>query len=459
MPRVLIIDDEPYVTRALRRLLVVHDYDVRVVHDPLQAPDAAHEFEPDAIILDLNMPGRDGLDLLPDLRAITPRSQVIVYTGTGNIEKAVAATKKGAYDFVVKADQGQEVLHSLKRALEARNLRQFYDQAVGPGSILVFSRKTRRVVELAKRYCATPDVPVLIQGESGTGKELIARLVHHDADDYSRPFVAINCGAIPRELVESELFGYVPGAFTGARASGSPGKVKAAEGGTLFLDEIGDLDLNSQVKFLRFLEHGTFYPVGGTEEQQVALRVVCASNRDLEQAIADGSFRRDLYYRVNVGHIRIPPLRERPEEIVPFARHFLAEFSRRFHRRFDDIHPDAEHILRNARWDGNVRELRHVIERIVLIQPGPIVLPQHVAFLCHNGRQEAPPPAPDAAPPAALPGPAEAPLPPEGLDLGQVTLRLIERALEKHNYNQSRTARYLHITRETLRYRMRKLKK
>jgi len=257
--------------------------------------------------------------------------------------------------------------------------------------------------------------------------------------------------------VESELFGYVPGAFTGARAAGAPGKIRSAEGGTLLLDEIGDLDLGSQVKFLRFLEQNTFYPVGGTEEQSVQLRVVCATNCELEEAIAVGSFRRDLYYRINVGHIQIPPLRERPEEVIPFAQHFLREFAERFDSPFEGIHPDAQDILRSAPWRGNVRELRHTIERIVLIEEGPVILPSHVASL--QGAAPDRQPAASAPPPAAtVASPAEAPLPDEDLDLEEAMLRLIERALEKHGYNQSRTARYLHITREALRYRMRKLK-
>jgi DNA-binding NtrC family response regulator len=468
MPRVLLIDDEPLVTNSLSLLLEGNDYTVRVVHDAREAPSAAAEFQPDATILDLEMPGRDGLDLLPELKAICPRSEVIVYTGTGDIQKAVRAIKQGAYDFIVKALEGEELLLSLEHALEARRLRdenvrlrQVYDAHVGPGSILVFSDKTRRTLELAERYRATPEVSVLIEGESGTGKELVAYHIHYDENDYSRPFVAINCGAIPRELVESELFGYVPGAFTGARANGAPGKIQAADGGTLFLDEISDLDLGSQVKFLRFLEQGAFYPVGGTEEKRVHLRIVCATNRNLEEAIEAGAFRRDLYYRINVGHIRIPPLRERREEIGPFARHFLREFSQRFNNPFDEIHPAAEEILRNAPWEGNVRELRHTIERIVLIEEGPVVLPQHVAFLPHAAqppRPAHPAPAP-LQPEAQLPGPAEAPLPDEGFDLEQTMLRLIERALEKNDHNQTRTARYLGITREALRYRIGKLKK
>jgi transcriptional regulator with PAS, ATPase and Fis domain len=244
------------------------------------------------------------------------------------------------------------------------------------------------------------------------------------------------------------LFGYVPGAFTGARSEGAIGKVEAADGGTLFLDEIGDLDPASEVKFLRFLEHGTFFPVGSHEERSVSVRVVCATNRELDQAVEAGEFRRDLYYRINVGHIRIPPLRERRDEVVPLAERFLHEFAERFDKHFDAIAPEAQDVLRSAAWPGNVRELRNTIERIVLMEDGPVLRADYVAPLLATGA---------GAGGQAPVTPAEAPLPAEELDLDQTMLRLIERALEMHDGNQSRTARYLRITREALRYRMQKI--
>ena len=456
MPRLLVIDDDASVTRGLARLFDKRDHTVRIVQDARRALAVATEFQPDAVILDLAMPHRDGLDILPQLKAACRHAEVIIYTGAGNIPKAVEAMRSGAFDFVEKGgvEEVEALLASLDHALEVRRLREEnaylrrrYDKEFGPDSILVFSDATRAVLDLAERYRANPDVPVLIEGESGTGKELVARYIHYQDDDYARPFVPINCGAIPGELVEAELFGYVPGAFTGARADGSPGKVAAAEGGTLFLDELGELAPNAQVKFLRFLEHGAFFPVGGTAERTVRCRVVCATNRDLQSAIAAGDFRRDLYYRVLVGHILIPPLRERRDEILPFARHFLREFSERFGHRFDAIDPAAEEMLLGAPWHGNIREVRNTIERVVLVGNGPAVTPEDIAFL-RGG-------APLAGPEPILP--AEAPLPDGGLDLEGTMLRLIQRALEKHNYNQSRTARYLGITREALRYRMAKL--
>jgi two-component system, NtrC family, response regulator AtoC len=404
----------------------------------------------------LAMPGCDGLDLLPEIKILCPGTEVIIYTGTGDVEKAVVAMQRGAHDFIQKPLNYDAVVLSIERALDLRRLREentYLREAcaaqVGPGSFLAFSEKTRAILALADRYRARQGVAVLIEGESGTGKELIARHVHGEDGG---PFIAINCGAIPRELVESELFGYVPGAFTGARAEGSPGRIQSAEGGTLFLDEIGDLETNSQVKLLRFLEHGTFYPVGATQERCVQLRVVCATNRHLDQAVADGGFRRDLYYRINVGHIHIPPLRERPDEILPLAYHFLRHLGQRYHSPFETIAPMAQDLLRRAPWKGNVRELRNTIERVLLVERGPTVLPEHLAFLEAEHRPSAPPGAPRP------PGPAEAPLPDEGLDLDAVMLRLIERALEKHHDNQSQAARYLRITREALRYRAAKLK-
>ena len=456
MPRILVIDDDPSITRGLARLLEGRGHTVRVVQDARRALPVAADFQPDAVILDLAMPHRDGLDILPQLKAACRHAEVVIYTGTGNVAKAVAAVKDGAFDFVEKGAVAEvdALMVSIERGLELRRLREenaflrrAHDREHVPESILVFSDKTRAILDVARRYRANPDVTVLIEGESGTGKELVARYIHQDEGGRARPFVPINCGAIPGQLIEAELFGYVPGAFTGARAEGSPGKIATAEGGTLFLDELGELAPSAQVKLLRFLEQGTFFPVGGHAERTVRCRVVCASNRDLAEAVEAGDFRRDLYYRVLVGHIRVPPLRERRDEILPFARHFLRQFAARFNSPFERIAPDAEDMLIEAPWHGNVRELRNAIERVVLVATGPVVTPDHLAFLRARVPAAAPPP----------PGPAEAALPDDGLDLERTTLRLIQRALEKHNYNQSRTARYLGISREALRYRMAKL--
>jgi len=456
MPRVLLVDDEPTIVKYLSRFLEEHGYAVRAVSNARRATSVAGDFAPDAAILDLAMPGKDGLELLPELRAACPRCQVIIYTGAGNVEKAVLAMKRGAYDFIQKPLNYEAILLSLQRAIEVRHLRDenvflrhAYKTRLGPGSFLAFSQKAHALLALADRYRALPDVPVLIEGESGVGKELLAHYLHHDEHDYGRPFIAINCGAIPQTLVESELFGYAPGAFTGARAEGASGKIQAAEGGTLFLDEIAELDPASQAKLLRFLDGGTFFPVGSTRQLTVRTRIVCATNRDLAAAAAEGHFRRDLYYRIHVGHLRVPPLRERPEEILPFARHFLREFGERFANRFGDIAPAAQQLLLHAPWHGNIRELRNVIERVVLMEKGPVLQPEHLAFLAGG--------APGERAAAHVPGPGEAPLPEGGFDLDQAMLRLLQRALEEHGHNQSRTARYLRITREALRYRMRKL--
>jgi len=456
MPNILIIDDDPYITKYMTTFLSQHGYTVRAIEDPLEAPQVVEEFQPDATVLDLAMPGRHGLELLPEIKKLCPHGEVIIYTGTGDIEKAVKAMKRGAYDFIQKPLNYDELLLSLQRALEVRRLRDenvtlrgTYDSYFGPDALLVFSDKTRALLRLADRFKSIPDLPVLIEGESGTGKELLARYIHYDRASADRPFVAINCGAIPQTLLEAELFGYAPGAFTGARPEGAPGKIQAAEGGTLFLDEIGELDSSSQVKLLRFLEHGTFFPVGSTEERKVHCRTICATNRDLAKAVARGEFRRDLYYRINVGYLRTIPLRERREEIMPFARHFLDEFGNRFGNPFERIEPQAEQLLTRAPWRGNVRELRNTIERVALTQRGPVLKAEHLEFLRPSRSR------PDDAPRT----PAEAPLPEDGLDLERTMLRLIERALEMHNYNQSRTARYLGITRETLRYRLRKLQR
>jgi len=458
MRRVLLVDDDPVITKYLTRVLENEGYDVRAVRESLRAMRAATQFRPDAIVLDLALPGKSGLDLLPELRAACPRAPVIIYTGAGDVEGAVEAMKLGAYDFIQKPLNYDALLLSLQRAFEVSHLRDenaflrhTYRARFGPAAILVFSDAMRAVLALADRYRALPTVPVLIEGESGTGKDLLAHYIHYDEENLSRPYVAINCGAIPKTLVESELFGYAPGAFTGARAEGAPGKIQAADGGTLFLDEIGEMDTGSQAKLLRFLEHGIFYPVGSHRECSVRTRVICATNRRLADAVAQGEFRRDLYYRINVGHIRVPPLRERREEILPFARHFLAQFGERVGNRFGSVDPAAEPILVHAPWEGNVRELRNAMERVVLMHQGPVLRPEHLAFLAGGSA------AARARHPGQGSGPAEAPLPEGGLDLEHTTLRILQRALEKHDFNQSRTARYLNITREALRYRLQKL--
>jgi len=456
MPRILLIDDDVYITKYLARFLDAQGHEVRAVTDAVQAPTVAADFIPDVALLDLSMPGRNGLDLLPQLKSLCPRCEFVIYTAFGDVPKAVQAMKLGAFEFLQKPLDDEALLMCLERALEVRHLRhevtflrEAYDTHGGPGAILVFSDKSRDLLRLAERYRRIRDVPVLIEGESGTGKDLIARFIHHDESNYSRPFVAINCGAIPRSLVEAELFGYAPGAFTGARAEGAPGKIETADSGTLFLDEIGELDPNSQAKLLRFLENGTFYPVGSHIEKHVSARIVSATNRRLADAVANGEFRRDLYYRINVGILRTIPLRERPEEIIPFARHFLDAFGERFGNPFHRIDPAARRILLQAPWPGNVRELSNAIERIALIEEGPVLKPKHVAYLVVDDDSRA------STRPAGEP--AEAPLPEEGLDLEQTMLRIIQRALQMHDYNQSRTARYLGITREALRYRIRKL--
>ncbi len=458
MLRVLLVDDDPTIGKYLKRFLEEQGYEVRIVRDSRRATRVARAFRPDAAILDLAMPGKGGLDLLPELKAACPRCQAIIYTGAGDVEKAVLAMKRGASDFIQKPLNTNALLLSLQRALEVRHLRdenvflrQAYRSQFGPASFLALSERTRSLLALADRYRALPEVPVLIEGESGVGKDLLARYLAHDESDYARPFVAINCGAIPATLVESELFGYAPGAFTGARAEGAPGKIQAADGGTLFLDEVGELDPATQAKLLRFLEGGSFYPVGSTREATVRCRIVCATNRDLAAAVAAGAFRRDLYYRIHVGHLRIPPLRERPEEVVPFARRFLAEFGERFGNPFHEIAPAAQRLLARARWEGNVRELRNVIERVVLMDRGPVLRAEHLAFLAGSE--------PAGAWAGPVDGPGEAPLPEGGFDLDRAMLRLVERALERHHGNQSRAARYLRITREALRYRMHKLRK
>ena len=440
MPRILLIDDDLLITNSLRILLEDHGHEVRVVNQATDAPSEASDFQPDAIILDLEMPGRNGLDLLPDLKLVCPRAEVVVYTGTGDIPKAVRAIKLGAYDFLVKATESDEVLVCLDRALEARRLReenarlrQVYDTHLGPGAILVFSEKTRRTLELAERYRRTPEVSVLIEGESGTGKELIARILHNRSTHRrNREFVAINCAAIPGEILESELFGSVRGAFTGATQT-RKGLIEVADGGTLFMDEIGDTSPQFQSKLLRVIQEKEIRRVGDTASRSVDVRIVAATNRDLKKMIGEGTFREDLYYRLSVIDIIVPPLRERKEDIQPLVDYFLQDINGRLGTGIEGVSAQAMAVLMAYPWPGNVRELRNSLERAALLSGHKMLKPEdfplafeHYLRLTQKDRDD------------------------EIIPLKEMERRHLLKAMQKYNYNQKLVAKKLGIGYTTL---------
>lgn len=452
MSKIYVVDDDKVICKNLKVLLEKNDYEVETSSKPLEAVSEAEEYQPDVIVLDLTMPGKTGLELLTDFRMKVADAKVIFYTGTGNIDNAVEAIKKGAFDFIQKPLNYDALILSVEKALEFTRinsenivLKDKHKEELGLNLIGIFSEKSRSVFDLAKKYAKNRHVPVLIVGESGTGKEVVARFIHTNGEDFSKPLVALNCGAIPKELVESELFGYDKGAFTGAKVGGQKGKFELADGGTLFLDEIGELPSDIQVKLLRVLEEGRFYKVGAERETRVNTRIICATNKDLSKAIEEKEFRKDLYYRINVGKIVLPTLRDRRSEIIPLALHFMKQFNTTFNKNFQDIDPTARKILENHPWEGNVRELRNTIERVLLLEDGALVTPAHLVFLDQTDYSSTELSSSDLH---------NLVLPDDHFDIETFNLELVNNSFQKFNQNLSKTARYLGISRDAVRYRI-----
>jgi two-component system, NtrC family, response regulator AtoC len=322
---------------------------------------------------------------------------------------------------------------------------------VGVGNIGIFSNKMREIRDLSEKLHNDRTLPVLIEGETGTGKEVAARMIHYGHGDVTAPFVSINCTAIPPNLFETELFGYEEGAFTDAKKKGAMGKFELAQGGTIFLDEIGDLPLDIQPKLLRVLEERAIYRVGGLKKIELDIRVICATNQNLFQKVKQGKFREDLFYRLNVAYIRIPPLRERKEAIAPLAQLFLTQFAEKKNRQFRYLHTDAVKILEDCPWPGNIRELQNTIERVVLLYDDIEVRPEHLRFLTDmNGDLLS-----DASQcDGNVLQPGKIKLPPDKLDLKELEDEIVRKTLEKFDGNKTRTAEYLGLTRSALRSKL-----
>ncbi|MBI3002540.1 MAG: sigma-54-dependent Fis family transcriptional regulator [candidate division NC10 bacterium] len=368
---ILIVDDEKNIRTSLTGILEDEGYRVSEADSGEAALKAIRHGPPDLVILDIWMPGMDGLAALAEIKRQHPEVAVLMVSGHGTIETAVRATKLGAYDFIEKPLSLEKTTLAVRHALDAQRLlrenvalRQRLeqrDELVGESEVI---RKLREQIAAA----APSNGRALIRGESGTGKELIARAIHRQSHRAAKPFVEVNCAAIPEDLIESELFGHEKGAFTGATMR-RRGKFELADGGTLFLDEVGDMSLKTQAKVLRVLEEQTFERVGGTESLRVDVRIIAASNKDLEEEIRAGRFREDLYYRLNVIPFDVSPLRQRREDLPLLAAYFLKQFCREYGKREKTLSPDALAALQEHAWPGNVRELRNVIERLVIMVP------------------------------------------------------------------------------------------
>ena len=452
--RVLIVEDEAAIRLAVSRLLKKEGYEV---DEAASGEDAIAQIEEkyyDLVITDNALgKGASGMDVLETSRSRRTETPVVMITAHGNEKIAVEAMKKGATDYVPKPFDNDEIRLVVRRALERTRLEREHrllleriEREYGFGALIGSGPAMQRVFETIKKVSET-DLTVLVRGESGTGKELVAQAVHHRSPRGSRPFIAVNCAAISRELVESELFGHEKGAFTGADAR-RVGRFEAASGGTIFLDEIGDMPLETQAKVLRVLQERKLERVGGVQPIDLDVRVVAATHRDLEQEVRDGKFREDLYYRLKVVQAKLPPLRERREDIPALTDRFLGFIADRLGREKMKVSAAALQAMMNHQWPGNVRELRNVVEQSAVMASGPEILPDDLML----GQSQAAPPAAMAAP---APGVTFAEAKKEAVTAFESTY--IARALEAHGGNISRTAEAIGMVRQSLQQKIREL--
>ncbi|MGE5405440.1 MAG: sigma-54-dependent transcriptional regulator [Candidatus Saccharibacteria bacterium] len=452
MAVVLIIDDDANMRWALEKALKKEGLKTITEEDGTAGLQAVTEKMPDLVLCDLKMPGMDGLELLGKIKEATPGLPVIMITGYGTVETAVQAMKLGADDFILKPFDIDAVRLAVKKALGVEKLRdevRFWRQeALQPGApsgLVGSSEVMQRLLVLIRQVAATP-ATVLITGESGTGKELVAQAIHETSLRKDQPLIKVNCGAIPETLLESELFGHEKGAFTGANAR-KPGRFERADQGTIFLDEVGEMSPAVQVKLLRVLQEKEIERVGGTDVIKIDVRVIAATNRDLAADVKSGRFREDLYYRLNVFPLAVPPLRERLQDIPQLAVFFVDRYSGEFGKGKIEIADEAMRLLSLYSWPGNVRELQNVIERAVILSTQQVILPEQLPIEILRSEVYAEKP--------GLAGDSVT-LPENGLDLETVERSLLEQALEKASGNQTRAAKLLGISRHTLIYRMEK---
>ncbi len=432
------VDDEPMVCLALTNWLEEENYFTKAVGGGPEAIASLREENWDIVILDLRMPGMDGIEVLKQVQEIAPQTVVIMMTAYASIPGAVQAMQEGAYDYVVKPLDVDQLTLMLNRIVEHQQLitenillRKSLTEQYEFEDIIGRSEAMQEVFETIKAVTDT-NATVLITGETGTGKELVARAIHSNSSQRYGPFVATSCGALPETLLESELFGYEKGAFTGADRT-KKGRFELAHGGTLFLDEVGDTSMKTQIKLLRALQEKSFRRLGGTDLIEVDARLITATNRDLVAAIDEGSFRNDLYYRLNVVSIHLPPLRGRKDDIPLLAAHFMNKYNVEFNKKFDRIERKAMDMMIDYHWPGNVRELENVIERATVIDQGPEVKVNHLPF-CNVEL-----------------------LPTEDLQTLQDVEKLhIEKMLARNDWNITKTARLLNIDRTTLHKKIKK---
>ncbi|MBW2468952.1 MAG: sigma-54-dependent Fis family transcriptional regulator [Deltaproteobacteria bacterium] len=454
---IYVIDDEQTIRDGVT-LTLEADYRVKSFPTAEPAIDALATDPADLILLDVGLPGMNGIEALRQIKSSNPDILVIMITAYEDVDTVISAMKLGAYDYVIKPIHMDGLEVTIRNALDSIRLKKEIQQLQEKHlkeNIPCFIRESNAiqdVMDFVQMVAQSPDTPVLIMGETGTGKELIASAIHYSSPNFKAPFATVNCAAIPKDLIESELFGYEKGAFSGAGSSGKQGLIEESANGTLFLDEVGDLSLEAQAKLLRFLELGEFYRVGGTKKMHIKTRLISATNKDLNKMITDGLFRKDLYFRLGVIKVQIPSLNERPDDIIPLAKYFLQQFSDKFGKSFAEISAEAQDALLTHDWTGNVRELKNIIEAAVLTAKGPKLSFKKLGLDSNEAHHKL------AAVKNEI-GPE--PLPPEGVDLAErlqaFERHYIEQALKMAKGNESKAARLLNMNHHTFRYRRKKL--
>jgi DNA-binding NtrC family response regulator len=480
--KILVVDDERMIRWSIQQALEKEGYSVATVETGEEAVTLAAEDPPELVLLDVTLPGIDGIETLRRLKASDPTVTVVMITAVEDVKVVVDAMRLGAYDYMNKPFDLDRLKVIVQNALDRHELSQEVEfhrkesvRRYGFHRIVGPSRKLSEVVEIARKVARSDATTVLLQGESGTGKDLLAQAIHYESARANRPFIPINCTALPAELLESELMGHEKGAFTDAKAA-KKGLFEVADGGTIFLDEIGDMKPDLQAKLLRFIENKAFRRVGGHRDISVDVRIVAATNRNLEELVRSGRFREDLFFRLNVIPMFLPPLRARKEDILPLADHFLGDFCREFKQPLKGFSDEARRRMVAYEWPGNVRELRNIIERAIILGGGDVLdivdlPPAGGAATVRPADTWAPLPARESLLPAGGEERREAAdgeqcgrsetgsgysLRPDGIDLEDVERDFIQQALQMTGGNQTRAAEMLGLSRDALRYRMKK---
>lgn len=439
--KILVVDDNAGIRSALKILLPMRFEAVEILPSPVQLISVVEEFHPDVILLDMNFntdikTGNEGLFWLSELRNNNPNQKVVLFTAYADISLAVEGMKRGAFDFIVKPWENEKLISTLERAVaeNRKDSQKANEYTAGPTGMYWGASEAMEEIKKTVEKIGPTDATVLITGENGTGKDLLAREIHNHSERRNGPMVSVDAGAIPETLFESELFGHAKGAFTDAYAD-KVGKIELAEGGTLFLDEIGNIPMHLQAKLLRVLQNRTITRVGDTKPRNVDIRLVCATNMDLRQKVQDGTFREDLFYRINTMSIHLPALRERPGDIIPLAEMFMKRFDEKYHRDVLEIAPDAKAALKGSHWSGNIRELQNCIEKAVILAEGNTLTEKELQL-----------------PTEATAEPADQSV----ATLEEVEEKAIRAAVEKYSGNMSLVAKALNVSRPTLYSKLKK---